>query len=470
MEIVKGPIELSAGPVRLRFQDGELRYLTVNGLEIIRRIYFGVRTKSWDTVTPEFTEASVRKGKNSFVIDLTARCERPATNGFVTDAFYQWKGKIVGKADGTITFTATGKATQDFESNRIGLCVLYGTPTVLDRPYMVVGGQGLERTHKFPVAITPDLTFEKQFMTLGYAASNGMTVVTKLTGDAIFDMEDQRHFGDSSFKNYAPLGYKYPKIPMGVAKTETVTLSLINYKKGLKPATSNTVQMGKLTKERVPQLVSSVPKDSPDVGFFDVNAARKPADEVNFQFRPSIHLVDDDTFWDNLTTIPEQTALVRSFAPNARIIIGPIRLDGTNPRPHPDPRSTHAFGGAWAAGCIKQLALAGVTRAEFDLGEGVGTRVVEFFKANKYEGRRLRAVTITSPEVNPNFDAFYIEEDLILTNKTNKEQKITVPASQNVLYAKSITTEGRKEELTTKNRTVVVTLHPFEVVLLRSKA
>jgi hypothetical protein len=191
-------------------------------------------------------------------------------------------------------------------------------------------------------------------------------------------------------------------------------------------------------------------------------------DEVRFQFRPSIHLFDNDNFWDNLTSIPEQADLVRGYAPEARIVVGPIRLDPAHPRPATDPRSTNAFGGAYAAGCVKQLALARVNRADFDLGDGPGTRVVEFFKA--YEGRRLREVQIISPEVTPSFDAISIEDSLILSNKTGKEQKITVPAIENILYLKSVTNPNRHEELQTKNRLVTLTLHAFEVILLRSKA
>src|SRR5258708_2214068 len=40
---------LRAGPVRLKFADGELRYLRVGDKEIIRRIYFAVRAGNWDT-------------------------------------------------------------------------------------------------------------------------------------------------------------------------------------------------------------------------------------------------------------------------------------------------------------------------------------------------------------------------------------------------------------------------------------
>ena len=46
--------ELRAGPVRLTFKDGELRYLKVGDREIVRRIYFCIRQADWDPPMPQF--------------------------------------------------------------------------------------------------------------------------------------------------------------------------------------------------------------------------------------------------------------------------------------------------------------------------------------------------------------------------------------------------------------------------------
>jgi hypothetical protein len=50
---------VAAGPIRMKFQDGELRYLRVGQREIVRRIYFAVRDERWDTVMPRFTRLQV---------------------------------------------------------------------------------------------------------------------------------------------------------------------------------------------------------------------------------------------------------------------------------------------------------------------------------------------------------------------------------------------------------------------------
>ena len=65
---------LNAGPVRIKFANGELRYLRVSGREVLRRVYFAVRDARWDTVPPNFEVAEVVSGAGEFTVELRARC------------------------------------------------------------------------------------------------------------------------------------------------------------------------------------------------------------------------------------------------------------------------------------------------------------------------------------------------------------------------------------------------------------
>src|SRR5258708_1292060 len=56
------PRPLHAGPISLKFEDGELRYLYVGQKEIVRRVYFAVRDGSWNTAMPRFTNVAVDDG------------------------------------------------------------------------------------------------------------------------------------------------------------------------------------------------------------------------------------------------------------------------------------------------------------------------------------------------------------------------------------------------------------------------
>src|SRR5271155_1963387 len=53
------PQILTAGPIRLKYQDGELRYLRVGDRELVRRIYFGVRDATFQTYMPVINHVEV---------------------------------------------------------------------------------------------------------------------------------------------------------------------------------------------------------------------------------------------------------------------------------------------------------------------------------------------------------------------------------------------------------------------------
>ena len=126
---------LRAGPIRLKFADGELRYLCVGDREIVRRVSFVVRDHYWDTAMPEFTKVSLDKREDSFAITLEAECRMATVD-------YAWRATITGSADGMITFDATGEAMSDFQSNRIGICLLYGAESLAGKPFEVVDAEG----------------------------------------------------------------------------------------------------------------------------------------------------------------------------------------------------------------------------------------------------------------------------------------------------------------------------------------
>ena len=152
--------ELTAGPIHLKFCDGEIRYLYVGEREIARRVYFAVRDKNWQTVMPKFSKITLHKQANAFTVDLQADC--------VTDkADYHWKGQIQGTADGAIKFTAEGAAGKDFDSNRIGICLLYGTPALLKQDFQTIDAAGTEAKGTFPQEVSPKLVAAK-FQTLRY--------------------------------------------------------------------------------------------------------------------------------------------------------------------------------------------------------------------------------------------------------------------------------------------------------------
>ena len=203
---------LEAGPVRLKFQDGELRYLRVGGREIVRRVYFAVRDRRWDTVMPAFERVEVNRHDGGFTIDLSARCANDV-------AEYAWTARIEGTGAGKITFAVRGEAPKAFRSPRVGLCVLFGAEALAAQRYELLDAEG-QAEGEFPRAIRSDL-LSRRFAGLRYVTADGLAVSCRLA-EGSFGMEDQRNFGDSSYKAFSGMAYAFPDVPAGVAQVDDV--------------------------------------------------------------------------------------------------------------------------------------------------------------------------------------------------------------------------------------------------------
>lgn len=359
---------LDAGPVRLKLQDGELRYLRVGDKEIVRRIYFAVRNGNWDTAMPRFTQVKVDKAADHFAVQLAAECKMGAVE-------YSWTAKITGAPDGKISFVAEGTPGADFDSNRIGLCVLFGTPSL--------AGQGFETDGTTPARGTfPKLVSAKhvadQFHTLSYEAPNGLRVSVNSDG-AIFDMEDQRNWGDSSWKAFAPLPYAYKHVAKGDTKKQTITVSVSGLNAGNRQAAPQepvTVEIGVPAEgKRLPSLATAALSEK-TIDFTAISFKRdafKDKKRIDWSYAPTTHLPDNDTIMENLPAIADQANTIREINPTAELHAGPLRLSAKSE----DPRSKEPIAAAWALGAMKYLAAGGVTDAYFDLKGEIPTAALD---------------------------------------------------------------------------------------------
>jgi len=140
--------ELSAGPVRMFLVNGELRYLRVGDIEVLRRIYVAVRDRLWRTIPPQISNLELEIGADRFHVTFAA-AHRQGEPDFQID--FRWTGTITGDASGKITFTMDGEARSDFRRSRIGICVLHppnecaGRPCLIEHP-----GSARARTTTLP--------------------------------------------------------------------------------------------------------------------------------------------------------------------------------------------------------------------------------------------------------------------------------------------------------------------------------
>jgi outer membrane protein assembly factor BamB len=436
---------LHAGPIRVKFQDGELRYLTVGDREIVRRVYFAVRDGHWDTAMPVFRRVDIEQKADSFRIRLEADCVNEVAN-------YRWSGEIVGTPEGKITFTAGGQAEAEFRSPRIGFCLLYGAEALAGQTYELLDADGKATPGAFPKDVSPQLLATK-FTGLRYTTPDGLTVTCRAGGG--FGMEDQRNYCDSSYKAFHTLGYPWD-VPKGQAKRDTFTLEVTGAKAAADPAPAVALAIDAAV-HRLPALLpaaSSVKAAS----FVAQNGKRdgwKNAATVAWAFNPAAHMPDDDMFFENLSSVVDQAATVRALHPTARLRVDPIHFDSPYPRPGRDPRNTGQFAAAWTAAMAGWLARAGVDEAVFTTGPAA---VLELL--SPLGGHAVHALVPLSGDPRA-VTGFTIDNVAWVVNLTSQPQAVILP---HPMVRLSRLAAGAQRFTPAAVKGATLTLAPLEVV------
>ena len=252
-------IDLQAGPLNLFYEEGDLRYIKFREKEIIRRVYVAVRDHNWDTVTPVLSNVQMDIANDSFSITYSV-------NNIQSNVDFFWKGTIVGKANGAITFNMDGEAHSTFWRNRIGFCILYpmkyaGTECQIEH----VNGTVEQST--FPKYIAPQLIIDgkptpvkpfSNMRALVHQVAPDLLAEVRFEGDN-FEMEDQRNWTDASFKAYGtPLKNPSPiEVKAGTKISQTFALTLKGQSQVLKSFRTDdeiTFSIGKKALRSLPKI------------------------------------------------------------------------------------------------------------------------------------------------------------------------------------------------------------------------
>jgi hypothetical protein len=213
--------ELRAGPLRMRFENGGLRYIKWGEREILRRIYAAVRDRNWGTVPALVSVLNCEAAERSFHVLFEAE-HREREIDFV------WRGEITGDEEGAIRFTFDGEARSTFLRNRIGFCVLHPAE-LAGAPCRVRYANGSEYSATFPelVAAEQPITAIHDLSAITHEVAPGLWAEITFSGD-LFEMEDQRNWIDASYKTYCtPLRLPFPlEIGAGTRITQSVELRL----------------------------------------------------------------------------------------------------------------------------------------------------------------------------------------------------------------------------------------------------
>lgn len=212
-------VALTAGPLQMMYEAGNLRYIRLGETEVVRMIYPTVRDRNWGTLLPEIRNEKIENTGHTFRITYE--------NHYHTDGIrFVFRNTIEGKIDGTLTYEVDGEALTPFTKNRLGICVLHPIKEHAGKALEITQPDGKTYTAAFPVHIQPDPPF-KNIRTMRWQIAPSALAVLDFTGD-VFETEDQRNYSDASFKTYCtPQERPKPaEVKRGDRIRQSVTLSL----------------------------------------------------------------------------------------------------------------------------------------------------------------------------------------------------------------------------------------------------
>jgi hypothetical protein len=193
---------LRAGPLSVRYLDGDLRDIRLGDIEVIRRTYMVFQDRNW-TARPWMLEREqIDDQGDEFTIEVQGHGTFDATPfGFTTT--------MTGGRDGTITYQVTGRTTAPFLRNRMGISVLHPMKECAGQVVTIEHSDGSIEATKFPQAISPHQPF-LDIRAMTHQVLPELFATIRLSGET-FEAEDHRNWSDASFKTYCtPITLPFP--------------------------------------------------------------------------------------------------------------------------------------------------------------------------------------------------------------------------------------------------------------------
>lgn len=213
-EILPQPLFLHSGPLKMIYENGSIRQIKYDNVEVIRMIYSAVRDQNWGTFDFSIENEVLKIKDDSFKISYTIMFQ---------DAF-KAICQMEGNSNGMITFQMIGEVLKDFRKNRIGFCVLHPVEECMGQE-CIINYSDKDAIHgKFPSAISPDAPF-KNIRSIKWKVLDDFEATLDFEGD-IFEMEDQRNWIDASYKTFCtPLDLPFPVL---VKKGTIITQKIVS--------------------------------------------------------------------------------------------------------------------------------------------------------------------------------------------------------------------------------------------------
>ena len=187
--------------------DGSLGPFFSAGRQILRRIFVTVRDGDWQEVAPIRWEIDER-GSTTHIL-ARHRSDR---------VDFEWEGKLQVSEDlRELNFDFAGKVVRDMDVCRLGLIVLHPVELIVGARLTAMGPQGAQqvsvsrRIHPQPMVDGVPGAMTEPFSSLFIEREDFGRLELHFFGE-LFEMEDQRNWGDASFKTYCtPLRLGFPR-------------------------------------------------------------------------------------------------------------------------------------------------------------------------------------------------------------------------------------------------------------------
>ncbi len=247
---------LTAGPLSVELDNGQLRYLKLDGIEVLRAVAFLVRDENWGTYVPSISNLKVEQRPDGFSVSYRAVCSK----GSQEIAF---EASIEGRADGSLEFTGSATPKTDFLTARTGFVVLHPLKGVVGKEVEVEHVDGTIAKSKFPEHVNPVQPF-LHIRALTHAVMPGVKATVRFEGDT-WEMEDHRNWTDASFKTYVrPLALPWPyTLKAGETITQAVKVSLSGKTPdaGASAAKGVAIELGAATRANMPPIGLGMPAE-----------------------------------------------------------------------------------------------------------------------------------------------------------------------------------------------------------------
>ncbi len=251
---------LTAGPMSVELDNGQLRYVKVNGVEVLRAVAFLVRDENWGTYAPALSNLKVEQRTDGFSVSYRAVCKQGSQE-------IVFEATIEGRTDGSLEFHGTATPKTDFLTARTGFVVLHPLKGVVGNAVEVEHVDGKVEKSKFPARVNPIQPF-LHIRALTHEFTPGIKATVRFEGDT-WEMEDHRNWTDASFKTYVrPLALPWPytlKAGESVKQSVSVTLTGAAPKGGSSGAAKSVeIKLGAPTRSNLQPIGLGMPAEEID--------------------------------------------------------------------------------------------------------------------------------------------------------------------------------------------------------------